>query len=509
MRYYSLILWSILLTAIAARYYHRLKHIRLEKSFCTGYQELKDNKCSARLSTCSALEPNELLQMRQVLCGFKFDPAVQTDPPPAQPFHGFYPGYYNYYIPGFHGLSHGFPGLHLKGKYHPNHPKHFADVFEADIHQYRFIASIYSSDRKFLCAGALVSPRTVITSAQCVPEGKRKKRQEEEQVPEGDAPTPPAADGKLVVRFGEQHLNINPPFHKVYEYDVESVEVSQNYEAETHQNDIAILRLVHTVPICLFPPVLIPRKFEYWLDYDHIAGCSSTYMGWGLSNQRPYFRAQTGQVLPQYFCEKLFNWEPGQLHRSQLCVDAPSGVCITDIGGPLITYNKHRWVLIGVLTFGKHCRTPGLPLIFSRVTESFDQIWKYIDQDFNSRNTSVYHEECHHLHDSHHSPHVAVHHEKYQWDPHYKHEEVHPIVKHGDVHTVHPVEAVHTYDGNIVPGLAADHITVEKSERPTPALHGLHKVYGKEGHDGSYKSHGEQIVGGVLPIKHINYEYLK
>lgn len=354
-----------------------------------------------------------------------------------------------------------------------------------------------------------------------MPASKRKKRQEEEATPtegeatppEGEAPTPPAGDGKLVVRFGEQHLNINPPFHKVYEYDVESVEVNQYYEAETYQNDIAILRLVHTVPICLFPPVLIPRKFEYWLDYDHIAGCSSTYMGWGLANQRPYFRAQTGQVLPQYFCEKLFNWEPGQLHRSQLCVDAPSGVCITDIGGPLITYNKHRWVLIGVLSFGKHCRTPGLPLVFSRVTESFDQIWKYIDQDFNSRNASVYHEECHHHHDAHHLPHVPVQHHDYHWDPHYKHEANHPIVgdghKHEEVHSVHPSEAVHTLDGNIVPGLAADHI---QKHSTIGALDGLLRSDGYQNEhkdDAKTSISGQHIVGGVLPIKHINYEYLK
>ncbi|XP_054169281.1 proclotting enzyme-like [Oppia nitens] len=367
MSLYTIILWCILLTLINCRYYHRLRHLRLEDSFCTAYQELKDDKCSARLSSCSPLKAHELNQMRQILCGFRFDPSVQTEPPAPTNNN---PHYY---------------------------PKHFADVFEADIHYYRFIASIYSSNREFQCAGALVSPRTVVTAAQCVSPAvrKRKKRQEEEeqtpveQIPEGDA-------GRLIVRFGEQHLNINPTFKNVYEYDVESIEISQHYDPISHSNDIAIIRLVNPVPICKFPPIHIPRKFEYWLDYQHIAGCSATYLGWGLKNQKPYFRALTGEVLSHHFCQKLFNWDYHQLNRSHLCVDSPSGVCVSDTGGPLITYANDRWVLIGLLTFGKHCRTPGLPLIFSRITESMDEIYKYIDQDFNSRNATLLHEECHH-----------------------------------------------------------------------------------------------------------------
>ncbi len=359
MRFFSLIVIILLIisTLINARY-HRLRHIRLENSYCNGYQELRNGNCTARLTSCSNLTPLEIRTMRQIMCGFKFNEELQSEPE------------------------------NIRNDNETEPQQYYLDVPEADIHSFPWMAAIYSEDRRFLCSGALVSPQVIVTSAQCVSQSSGTNGGETQTTEEN--PT----SQRYIVRLGEQHLNISAHYGNVYEYDVESIDISQEFDSNTYENDIAIIRLVSRVPICLFPPIRIPRRHEWWLDADHIKGLSAKYVGWGLPYQRSYLRAMSGKVLSPNFCSILFNWDRHQLNRTHLCVDSPSGICVSDTGGPLITYVNHHWVLIGIMTFGKHCRTPGLPLIFTRVTEFIGDISRYIEEDFKSQNTSLT-DECH------------------------------------------------------------------------------------------------------------------
>lgn len=54
--------------------FNKLRHITLkDDAFCEAYQELRDGNCVAKLADCSPLDDDQVLKMRQILCGPKFN----------------------------------------------------------------------------------------------------------------------------------------------------------------------------------------------------------------------------------------------------------------------------------------------------------------------------------------------------------------------------------------------------------------------------------------------------
>ena len=95
-------------------------------------------------------------------------------------------------------------------------------------------------------------------------------------------------------------------------------------------------------------------------------------IGYGLTQERPYLRATKTKIIPQEYCRRIFGWERDQLKRIHLCAGEPDGVCISDLGAPLIRRNhKHHWSVIGIMTFGRHCHSK-LPVVFTRVDQFSD-----------------------------------------------------------------------------------------------------------------------------------------
>jgi len=61
--------------------FNKLRYLTLkDDAFCEAYQEFKDNNCVAKLTDCSPLTDDQILKMRQILCGPRFNPEIQ--PPP-------------------------------------------------------------------------------------------------------------------------------------------------------------------------------------------------------------------------------------------------------------------------------------------------------------------------------------------------------------------------------------------------------------------------------------------
>ncbi|KAH9516496.1 hypothetical protein DERF_007231 [Dermatophagoides farinae] len=332
--------------------FNKLRHITLrDDAFCEAYQEFKDNNCISKLTFCSPLTDEQTLKMRQILCGPRFN--VETIHHPI----------FSMYIP-------------------------------AQPNSFPWLAAIYNNDRRFICSGALVAPKTVITSAQCVTDANGGNGGTEgggEDGGEGQRQQQPS--GNFIVRFGRHNLNVSSVYDKAYEYDVETIEVSQQFDRQTLDNDFAILKL--SSPVCNFAPISLPKRDDWENGYYFGSRAPVLYAGWGLGHyQKPYLRSLSSHLIPKDSCSKKFNWSPDQLSSSHLCVNPPINVCVGGIGTPLVSYAGHHCVLLGILSMGDHCNTAKLPLVFTKVSSFIDEIEKFIIDDFRSMNETSPLDDC-------------------------------------------------------------------------------------------------------------------
>lgn len=357
--------------------FNKLRYITLkDDAYCEAYQEFRENSCVAKLTMCSPLTDDQLLKMRQVLCGPRFNPELQPPPHIRPP------------EPEVNNITD--PHLII------DYPEYFLDVHPAQPHSFPWLAAIYNPARQFICTGALVSPKTVITSAQCV-SGQSPAGGEGPPPAGAEAPAPESeqqvATSGFFVRFGRHHLNISSPYDKAYEYDVETIEISQQFDRITLENDFAILKLVS--PVCNFPPVLLPKKDDW--ENGHFFGNKApvVYAGWGLGQyQQPYLRSLTSHLVPKDLCAKEFNWPQEQMSNNHLCVTPPINVCVGGSGTPLVAYTPHKCVLIGLMSLGDHCNTHKMPLLFSKVSPFIDEINRFIDEDMKTLNGTAMFEQC-------------------------------------------------------------------------------------------------------------------
>lgn len=59
--------------------FNKLRHVTLkDDAFCEAYQEFRDGNCIAKLTDCSPLDDEQVLKMRQVLCGPRFNGKIRV-----------------------------------------------------------------------------------------------------------------------------------------------------------------------------------------------------------------------------------------------------------------------------------------------------------------------------------------------------------------------------------------------------------------------------------------------
>ncbi|XP_071535967.1 phenoloxidase-activating factor 3-like [Panulirus ornatus] len=237
------------------------------------------------------------------------------------------------------------------------------------------LARYYERRRRqeFLCGGAVINQRYVVTAAHCVDSTALSGRRLE------------------VIRLGEWDLStevdcgINlggfeecaPP---VQDFTYEVITPHPNYNSRTnYSDDIALIRLSRPIdlsggwiqPVCLPPQGLDVRK---------AAGHREALMaGWGFTEKGTSSEKLLQVFLPFVDNEQCSNSYNVKMVDGQLCMGGRAGQdsCAGDSGGPLTVSGPTGppYLLIGVVSYGPvNCGREGYPGVYTSVSHYRDWI---------------------------------------------------------------------------------------------------------------------------------------
>ncbi|XP_049915642.1 transmembrane protease serine 9-like [Epinephelus moara] len=212
-----------------------------------------------------------------------------------------------------------------------------------------------------VCGGSLINREWVMSAAHCFSSSSTSGWQ---------------------VSLGRQNLQGENP--NEVSRTVATIILHPNYDSDTSNNDIALLRLSSPVTFTDYiRPVCLAAS-----DSVFNSGTDSWVTGWGA--------VEEGVSLP--FPETLQEVEVpvvgnrqcnclngvGTITDNMICAGLLAGgkdSCQGDSGGPMVNQQGSVWVQSGVVSFGFGCARPNLPGVYSRVSSYQSWINSHISSD--------------------------------------------------------------------------------------------------------------------------------
>ncbi|XP_023239136.1 trypsin-1-like [Centruroides sculpturatus] len=197
-------------------------------------------------------------------------------------------------------------------------------------------------DEALICSVNIISPDYLLTAAHCL-HGQ--------------------TDNKLFVRLGSSNVKNGNP------YEVTDIKIHENFNTETFENDIALLRVnssLEYVPICLPHPRFSNSNLE---------NRTGVILGWGVTgygkNSSERLREVQIPLMTNQKCRQMYQSRRINITDMMMCGgEEGKDACTGDGGGPLMMEKKGgKWFMMGLVSFGIGCGERNYPGVYTRVSK--------------------------------------------------------------------------------------------------------------------------------------------
>ncbi|XP_068094870.1 mannan-binding lectin serine protease 2-like isoform X2 [Hyperolius riggenbachi] len=179
-------------------------------------------------------------------------------------------------------------------------------------------------------------------------------------------------------------VNVSESDTNAYEPVPKSIYTHPSYNATTFDNDIALIKLKHKVPInANMLGICLPTKDERF-QISHNADRHNTgqVSGWGLTEKQTLVRQLrfvSVSVVSHDQCVTLYKEKQRLVTENMICAGHPEGKndsCTGDSGGALAFYDwpSNNWFIGGIVSWGLDCGIKGQYGVYTKVSNYLDWI---------------------------------------------------------------------------------------------------------------------------------------